>query len=69
LAEEHGCGDLAKQEARAHIRQTGNLNVNSSKVQAKSTTEKIRHEYAAKKLSEKINKMQESRSSKSNQKK
>ena len=59
LAEVHGCGDLAKQEARTHIRQTGNLNVNSQ--YSHSNKAQMTHNVAAKKLTEKISKMQSGR--------
>ena len=65
LAEIHGCGDKAKQEARAHIRQTGNLNVNAGSRPTSSAAQKIRQEYAEKKIKEKLSQMQSERKPKS----
>ncbi|RNA28636.1 DNA-binding SMUBP-2 [Brachionus plicatilis] len=58
LAEAHGCGDEAKAQARAHIRKTGNLQVNEKQ---SSYAEKIRHQYNEKKLHEKIETMRAER--------
>lgn len=58
LAEVHGCGDAAKQSARSHIRQTGNLNTNG---QSKSYQDQLKRDYAEKKLKEKIQNMQKER--------
>lgn len=63
LAEVHGCGDKAKQEARAHIRTTGNLNVNAPS-RPTSSVQKIRQEYAEKKMKEKLTQMQDERRAK-----
>ena len=58
LAETHGCGDEAKTQARAHIRKTGNLQVNEKQT---SYTQEIRHQYNQKKLHEKIESMKAAR--------
>lgn len=65
LAEAHGCGEEAKAQARAHIRKTGNLQVNEKQ---SSYAEKIRHQYNEKKLHEKIESMRAERTG-SNKKK
>ncbi len=56
----HGCGEEAKKQARAHIRRTGNLNVNETGAST-SYSQDIKHKYAEKKLHEKIETMKAQR--------
>jgi ATP-dependent RNA/DNA helicase IGHMBP2 len=59
LAEAHGCGDEAKKQARAHIRKTGNLDVNERQF---SYSQQMKKQYLEKKVHEKIQDMQAARS-------
>lgn len=54
----HGCGDEAKSQARAHIRKTGNLDVNVKKT---SYSAEIKHKYTEKKFHEKLDAMKAAR--------
>jgi hypothetical protein len=58
LKKAHGCGDEAKKQARAHIRKTGNLQVNEKQT---SYTQQVKHRYLEKKVHEKIQEMQATR--------
>jgi ATP-dependent RNA/DNA helicase IGHMBP2 len=59
LAEIHGCGDEAKKQARAHIKRTGNLNINER--HAFSNSKEQKHKLTEKKLHEKIQSMKAAR--------
>ena len=61
----HGCGDEAKKQARAHIRKTGNLQVNEKQ---SSYTQQIRHQYVEKKVHEKIEQLKAARTGANNKK-
>jgi hypothetical protein len=54
----HGCGEEAKKQARAHIRKTGNLQVNEKQ---STYSQQVKHKYLEKKVREKIQEMQASR--------
>ncbi|CAF0704160.1 unnamed protein product [Brachionus calyciflorus] len=58
LAEMHGCGDEARAQARAHIRKTGNLQVNEKQ---SSYSEQIKRQYNEKKFHEKLESMRAAR--------
>jgi siroheme synthase (precorrin-2 oxidase/ferrochelatase) len=62
----HGCGDEAKKKARAHIKKSGNLNVNEAK--STSSKSKLQHKIAEKKVKEKIEEMKAARTGTSNKK-
>ena len=55
----HGCGDEAKKQARAHIRKTGNLEVNEKQA---SYSKELKHKHLEKKVHEAIQSMQTARS-------
>ncbi len=59
LAEVHGCGEEAKRQARAHIRKEGNLDIRKKQ----SYSAELKHKVVEKKLHEKIQRMQDARSS------
>ena len=56
----HGCGDEAKKQARAHIRKTGNLDVNSGG-KKQSYSQELKHKLTEKKLHDKIEAMKAAR--------
>jgi len=68
LAEIHGCGEEAKKQARAHIRKTGNLDVNSGGGKKQSYSQELKHKLTEKKLHEKIEAMKAARTGSSKNK-